>query len=126
MSNLQLPQITTYESALRELNGQRFRRIGYKTTLRLVHTGFGTVATVQHHNTDIIDYYPDGGIALDTGGWSSSTTTHRMHRLTPRSVRVFIKGGTTYVETPLRKAEPVGHGIVLSPAEVAADWEVSA
>jgi hypothetical protein len=121
MSNLQLPDVTDYPSAARLLDGQRYRRIGYKTALLLTNY---TIA-VQHHHTDIIDYYPDGGISLNTGGWSTSTTTHRMHRLTPRGVRVFLRQGVTYVETPLREATPVGHGIVLSPEEVAAEWEVS-
>lgn len=118
MSNLQLPQITDYASAKGELDGTRYKVIAYKTALQ----DHGGIISVVHHNTDIIDYYPDGDINLNTGGWDTTTTSSRMHRLTPRSVRVFIKGGITYVETPLRKAEPIGYGVLLTAEEVAADW----
>lgn len=122
MSNLKLPNVTDHASAVRELDGERSKQIGYQTWLRR-NSDIENTISVVHHTTDIIDYYPDGGIALNTGGWDTSTTSSRMHRLTPCSVRVFIRKGVTMVETPDRKAEPVMYGIVLSHHEIAMSWD---
>jgi len=34
----------------------------------------GTLIYVRVHNTDVITYYPDGVILLNTGGWATDTT----------------------------------------------------
>lgn len=94
MSNLHLPDIESHTSALRVLGNKSARKIGYKT---LLVQEAGCIA-VFHHSTPIIRYYPDGSITLNNGGWASSTTAQRMHRLTPLNVRVFIKQYEMFVQ----------------------------
>lgn len=97
MSNLKLPAIHDFESARAYLDarGKSRVKIGFETTL--THEAHGYV--VRHHDSPIVRYTPDG-VEIRNAGWLSLTTTDRLHRLTPPSVRVSLaKGG--WVESPL-------------------------
>lgn len=43
---------------------------------------------VRYHDTDVVTFYRNGVLALDHGGWVSTTTVRRMHLFTPRELRV--------------------------------------
>lgn len=102
MSNLQLPTINSHADAMELLDGKESMKIGYKTWLHYWDSD-GSVAIV-YFDTAIVVYDLEGGIELNAGGWHTTTTTDRMHRLTPPHVRVFHRSGkkvdepTIYVE----------------------------
>lgn len=94
MSNLHLPDVQSYAAAIKFLGKKDSKTIGYKT--RMIR--LGDHVSVFHHTTAIVTYYENGMIQLNNGGWASSTTSNRMHRLTPPNVRVFIKQYEMFVE----------------------------
>lgn len=55
----------------------------------------GGVIAIRLHATDIIEYHPDGAIALDTGGWLTVTTKERMNRFAP--ARLWSEKGRWWV-----------------------------
>jgi hypothetical protein len=102
MSNLNTHGVDSFESAKRFLGNKSARTLCFATTL--THESVGdpdvTAVTVRHHGSPIIRYYSDGRIEIRNAGWLSSTTTHRLHAMTPTSVRVSrARGGS--VTSPL-------------------------
>jgi hypothetical protein len=102
MSNLNTHGVVDFESAKSFLGDKSARTLCFATTL--THESIGeagvTAITVRHHGSPIIRYRSDGQIEIRNAGWLSSTTTDRLHRMTPTSVRVSrAKGG--HVESPL-------------------------
>jgi len=49
---------------------------------------------VRLHRTDVLTFYRDGGIGIDTGGWNTVTTRDRMNRYLPNPWRVGSERGT--------------------------------
>jgi hypothetical protein len=88
MSNLELASISTYAEAKKFLGNKSERKVGYNTFAQQKARDGQTVIAVRYHDTDIVTYYEDGSIILDSGGWATSTTVNRMHHLTPANVRV--------------------------------------
>lgn len=117
MSNLNTHGVTDFESAKRFLGDKSQRVLCFATTLtheaaspiepggNVSEDGTAiTKITVRHHGSSIIRYYSDGRIMIRNAGWLSATTTDRLHRMTPNSVRVSrAKGGS--VESPLFTAD---------------------
>lgn len=102
MSNLNTHGVVDFDSAKRFLGNKSARQLCFATTL--THESVGepdvTAVTVRHHGSPIIRYFSDGRLELSNAGWLSATTTDRLHRMTPASVRVTrAKGGS--VESPL-------------------------
>lgn len=65
----------------------------------------GTVA-VQYYNTDVISCAPDGTITVDTGGFHTVTTAHRMVNYLPPGWSVYrrdrrVKGQRGFVDEQL-------------------------
>lgn len=75
--------------------GKEVRRIGRK----LVHV---EEIAVQLHATDILSFYSNGSIGVNTGGWDTVTTRSRMNDYLPRPWRVGGHRGSTL----LYKMEP--------------------
>ena len=59
------------------------RKVGNNTYLKLRDRG---VIAVLLHSTDVVRFYPDGCVKLDSGGWKTLTTKDRMNRFSPLSV----------------------------------------
>lgn len=57
----------------------------------------GDVINIRLHDTDIMTYYPDGVIELNSGGWKTMLTKNRMNDLLPKPWRVFADKGVWYV-----------------------------
>lgn len=57
----------------------------------------GTIA-VRLHQTDIIQYKPNGDIILNSGGWRTVTTKARMNEYLPRPYGVLQEKGVWYVQ----------------------------
>jgi hypothetical protein len=49
---------------------------------------------VRLHGTDVLAFYRDGGIGIDTGGWNTVTTRDRMNRYLPNPWRVGSERGS--------------------------------
>lgn len=105
MRNLNTHGVTDYASAMRYLSsrGPRTHRavpLCYATTLRAEgHPSGVDVVVVYHHNEAIIRYWSDGSIEIRNAGYLSSTTTDRLHQMTPREVIVSgARGGS--VDSP--------------------------
>lgn len=121
MSNLNTHGVMDFESAQRFLGNKSMRVLCFATTLTheaASPLGPGgnvttdgdpiTVIVVRHHGSPIIRYYSDGRIMISNAGWLSATTTDRLHRMTPATVRVSrAKGGS--VESPLWSADYQPH-----------------
>lgn len=41
---------------------------------------------IRLHGTVVVEYFPDGKIKLDTGGWETNTTKKRINEFSPFSV----------------------------------------
>ena len=52
---------------------------------------------IRLHNTDIITFYENGAIGLNSGGWKTVTTKDRMNRFTPRNIAISTDRGIWYV-----------------------------
>jgi hypothetical protein len=71
--------IRSFQSAVNVLNGKERRTIGNNTTL--VRHDNDTISARLHY-TDIVTYHRDGRIIVNTGGYQSATTKHRINGLT--------------------------------------------
>lgn len=65
---------------------------------KIVRRDKNTIA-VQYHETDIVTYYRDGTVELDTGGWLTSTTKERLNRYSDGTFRVASDKGKWYLYT---------------------------
>ena len=84
--------IRSFQSALNVLNGKNARKIGNNTILKRYDND--TIA-VDLHYTDIVTYHRDGRIIVNTGGYNTNTTRHRLNGLT--SVGAYQKNGVAYL-----------------------------
>jgi hypothetical protein len=104
--------VTSYEDADEALGDKSSLKIGNNTYLQRR----GENIAVQLHNTDVIEYEPDGHIILDSGDYRSSTTKDRMNRYTPGSINVFQEDYEWFVEDSNETREFVD-GIVVEPEQ---------
>lgn len=56
----------------------------------------GTIV-IRLHQTDIIQYKPNGTILLHSGGWKTKTTKERMNQFLPRQYGIMQEKGIWYV-----------------------------
>lgn len=70
----------SYKDAKAFLGGDVVRKLGHETS---VGTRSADGIAVTLYRTDIIIYYPDGSIRLDTGGWRSRLTKDRLNECSP-------------------------------------------
>lgn len=110
MTNLKLPAITDYRAGLDFLKGRESAPLAYATRIRQ----FAGRVIISHHGTDIVTHYNDGRIRLNNGGYHTRTTAHRMHALTPDSVRVNIRQGVMHVEC-VGEVTPLDGHLTLEP-----------
>jgi hypothetical protein len=74
---------TTYAAASERLGARDSRKVGANTYLQRRDTG--QEIALKLHKTDVVTFQPDGGIRLDSGGWTTSTTKDRMSWVIPIS-----------------------------------------
>lgn len=91
VSNLNMHGVDSFATADAFLGTKSSAPLCYATTL--FRSGGWIIVT--HHHTEIVRYRGDGTIEIRNGGFMSRTTTHRLHGMTPASVRVSgAKGGS--------------------------------
>jgi len=54
----------------------------------------GDAIALRLHNTDVVTFYPNGSLVLDSGGWLTPTTKERMNRVS--TLRVWQERGQWY------------------------------
>lgn len=55
---------------------------------------------VQYHDTDVVTYFRDGRVRLDTGGWLTMSTRSRLDEFMPAGHRIISKEGRWFLVTP--------------------------
>lgn len=118
------PSIHDYASALRFIEGGRSRtsrtfpgvratsaRVswpgkdeGAHQVIDPVTNADNTCIIIRQHNTDIITYYQDGTVRLNSGGWRTLTTKDRLNQLTRACISQ--EKGIWYVATKLGPTYP--------------------
>jgi hypothetical protein len=78
---------------------RRARKLAHNTTL-LVNLEEVYDIGIQYHNTEIVTYYENGSVRLNSGGWQTSTTKARFNAFLPRKISVWQNLGAWYVTTP--------------------------
>lgn len=108
MSNYSPEHVPTTYAEAREIVRKhgRVRRSGSGSAYPIVGLGYATTLeprgvmthladpldapsyAVRYHNTDVVTFYRHGIIALDHGGWVSTTTCLRWNIFTPRELQM--------------------------------------
>lgn len=85
----------TYKGLDEWLQGRNYesRKLARNTYLKRRN---GHIA-VQYHATDVVSYYPNGDIVLNSGGWLTMTTKERIDWFTPAWLRVSQNRGVWYI-----------------------------
>jgi hypothetical protein len=84
--------IRSFQSALNVLDGRQGMKIGHNTILTRQDSD---TITARLHFTDIVTYHRDGRIVVNTGGYNTNTTRHRLNGLT--NVGTYQKDGIAYL-----------------------------
>ena len=75
---------TTFAEAERFRESSRTRKLGNNTVLRWSEDEPGRERdwyAIRLHDTDVVTFYADGTIQLDSGGWKTVTTKDRMNKI---------------------------------------------
>jgi hypothetical protein len=100
MAKITQPRTYDYEGWSAVLGDRQSARIGHNTTLERRSTAFfpadptreaADAIAVRLHSTDVVTFFADGRIMLNSGGWQSVTTKQRMNAVLPQRFRVFAK-----------------------------------
>jgi hypothetical protein len=90
------PSIKTFAQAKEYLGNRSRVKIGNETYLEK-YSGSDQVISIRYVNTDIIIYYNNGMIRLDTGGYYSNSNKKRFNIFTPFNIE--SKNNQWYVFT---------------------------
>jgi len=85
----------SYQEALEKLGKRSSRKLENNTYLIHYHEAKPHYIGVRLHNTDVVKYYPDGRIILNSGGWKTPTTKDRINKYAP--VNVWTDKGIWYI-----------------------------
>lgn len=95
--------IVSYDTALKALEGYGTIHLCNNTTLHkyllVASEGYEPskcAISIRLHSTDVVTYYPDGSIRLDSGGYRTVTTKDRINRFSP--IRVWSKNWEWYAQ----------------------------
>lgn len=86
----------TYAEMLNLVNGKtnrQERKIGNNTYAEIEHD---KSISVRLHGTDVVRFYPNGLVKLNSGGWRTHTTKQRINKYSP--VGVFQKNFEWYLD----------------------------
>jgi hypothetical protein len=84
-------------------SGRGGRRKLENNTYAILHnrpTDAGTYepafVAVRLHATDILRFYPDNSVVVNSGGWQTRTTLDRLNKFLPGNWRIYTQKGTWY------------------------------
>lgn len=89
MSNLKLPHFD-FDSATKYIEKGGKSKIAYATELLMSMNGN---PAIFHHDSPIVEFFPDGGRLFNNHGWQTSTTRHRMNFYAPPGYAIGQKKG---------------------------------
>lgn len=69
-----------YDAVSAGLGNRRSRKVANNTYLE--RKGDGSIS-LRLHDTDVVNFRPDGSVAVDTGGWFTNTTRARINDVLP-------------------------------------------
>lgn len=80
-------EIRSFEDCESFLDGRDSRKLGHNTYVeRRSDMGGHPCFTIRHHRTDVITYFAEGRVMLDTNGHMTPTTKWRLNKCSPFSV----------------------------------------
>ena len=85
----------TYAEMLNLVNGKtnrQERKVGNNTYAEIEHD---KSISVRLHGTDVVRFYPNGLVKLNSGGWQTHTTKQRINKYSP--VKIFQKNFEWFV-----------------------------
>jgi len=82
----------SYDEAEAFLDGRDSRKLAYATVVERLSPA---CIAIQHHKTNIIEFWVGGDIILNTGGWQTVTTKSRLNQFTPFTIDGSTKSGWT-------------------------------
>jgi 3'-phosphoadenosine 5'-phosphosulfate sulfotransferase (PAPS reductase)/FAD synthetase len=85
----------SYQEALEKLGKRSSRKLENHTYLIHYHEAKPHYIGIRLHNTDVVKYYQDGRIVLNSGGWKTPTTKDRINKYAP--VNVWTDKGIWYI-----------------------------
>jgi hypothetical protein len=91
-------------------------KIANNTELERIGTIHGYVIVVRLHATNVVTYYPNGAVKLDSGGYRSQTTARRMSQFSPVSVALRpVSPSIVIVDNPVtgRVEIPYADGMIV-------------
>lgn len=98
------------------IGGQKARKIGNNTFA----VDRGDHVAIRLHSTDIMRFYPDGSVALDSGGWRTVTTKARFNEYLPGGWRISQERGfwkvARYTETGWSDEASYADGMTITAA----------
>lgn len=97
MASYKKIEIKTLSQAIAILGSRESVKIGNNTILKRIQVDDKFGAAVQHFQTDIVQYLPNGNVRLDDGGHASATTKKRLCQYT--NVSIAQKNGKWYCHT---------------------------
>jgi hypothetical protein len=81
----------TYQEAKQRLGSRDSRKLENNTYLKRR----GDTLAVMLHATDVVTYFPNGDIQLNSGGWRTMTTKDRINKYAP--IRLWAHRGQWYI-----------------------------
>jgi len=86
------------------------KRYGYRKLMRNTYLEWGPDDTVfvRFHSTNIMRFWPDGKVRLDSGGWQTLTTRGRMNEFLPSGWRICQDRGVWYLRCPFGRVQEWG------------------
>jgi hypothetical protein len=86
-----------YQTLNEKLTGRCFNKRKLANNTYAIRGELNTIA-VRLHNTDIITFFPDGKVVLNSGGWKTSTTKSRINEFS--GLNIYQSKGIWYVSKP--------------------------
>lgn len=103
--------VTDYRSAAEYLGSRSSRPAGNNTSVeRLAADAIG----IRLHRTIVVIHYADGVLTLNSGGWRSVTTAHRMSAFSRVGVSFRQSGATVRIRSTGTEL-PFTDGMVIMP-----------
>ena len=97
MAKLILPSTFDFAGWRNVLGNKDGRVIGNNTRVMFADADSYDPVAIRLHSTNVVTFYRDGRIVLDSGGWQTVTTKDRMNSVLPQRFRVFAKDHVWFV-----------------------------
>lgn len=114
-------EIQTYEDARTFLAGGRDKTSRPIACNTRIETRDGDAIAVRYHATDVVTYYPDGEVVLNSGGWQTYTTKDRFNRFSP--MQVWSEGNGIWAAETGPDSARYEDGLTMSPDGTFQDWK---